>query len=150
MQDDLIEKAAFLMKAQTEAYSQLESTTEQLSKALIKGEPVTIESLTRVGETDLLSMRSRLAEIASILTEFAQMRVEQTEKVSLKIDIREQFEESAQGLLEVAENFRDLTFKAANLALGGSSFATACIQTCGLPPTTYRAPVLKYIQGGTK
>jgi len=150
MQDELIEKASFLMKAQTEAYAQLESTTERLSNALITGEPVIIENLTREGETDLLCMRSRLAEIASILSEFAQMRVDQSEKVSLKTDIREQFEESAQGLLEVAQNFRDIAFKAANLALGGSSFATACIQTCGLPPTTYRAPVLKYIQGGAK
>ncbi len=138
------------MNEQTVAYDRLEEITQDLSNALIKGEPVKVETLTRDGESDLLNMRTRLAEIASTLTKFAELRTTQPDTTPLDIKIREQFEKSAKDLLEIARNFQALASKATNLALGGSSFATACIQTCGLPPTTYNAPILKYAQGGRK
>ncbi len=147
MQDDLIRKVAVLMSEQAAAYTRLESATNQLAGALLRGEPHTVEVLTRAGETELLRMRSRLLEITSALTNFAELRAAQTEKISLDGAAREQFEAAAKSLLEVARQFQKLALRAKNLALSGSSFATACIQMCGVPPSTYRAPVLKYSEG---
>jgi hypothetical protein len=114
---------------------------------LTRGEPNSIESLTRAGESELLRMRSRLLEITSALTKFSEMRAGQTEKTSLAPDVREQFEASAKMLLEAARSFQKVAVRASSLAVGGSSFSTACIQMCGVPPTTYRAPVLRYAEG---
>lgn len=136
------------MSEQTAAYAQLESAARQLSAALLSGEPNTIETLTRSGEIELLRMRSRLLEITSALTSFAELRANQTAKTPLDATAREQFEAAAKNLLESARQFQTVAAGAKNLALGGSSFATACIQMCGVPPTTYRAPVLKYGAGG--
>ena len=136
------------MTEQFEAYARLESATLQLSAVLTCGEPNGIESLTRAGESELLRMRSRLLEITSALTKFAEMRSNQTEKTPLAPEVREQFEAAAKKLLEVARNFQKVAGRVSSLAVGGSSFATACIQMCGVPPTTYRAPVLKYTEGG--
>lgn len=147
MQDDLIQKVAVLMNEQLEAYVRLESATAQLSAVLTRGEPSGIESLTRAGESELLRMRSRLLEITSALTKFAEFRAVQTEKTPLATEIREQFEAAAKKLLEAARSFQKVSSRASSLAIGGSSFATACIQMCGVPPTTYRAPVLKYVEG---
>jgi hypothetical protein len=147
MQDDLIQKVAVLMTEQMEAYGRLESATLQLSAVLTRGEPNSIESLTRAGESELLRMRSRLLEITSALTKFSEMRAGQTEKTSLAPDVREQFEASAKMLLEAARSFQKVAVRASSLAVGGSSFSTACIQMCGVPPTTYRAPVLRYAEG---
>ena len=147
MQDELIQKVADLMNEQLAAYARLESTAAQLSAVLTRGAPDAIESLTRAGESELLRMRSRLLEITSALTKFAELRANQTEKISLAADVREQFETAAKNLLESARSFQKVAHQASSLAIGGSSFATACIQMCGVPPTTYRAPVLKYIEG---
>lgn len=147
MQDQLIQEVANLMSEQTASYKQLEAATKNLSVALTQGEPNKIENLTREGEKELLQMRSRLLDITSKLTKFAEIRAKQTENLPLEKKVREQFEESAKKLLEIAKEFERLTLRATNLALSGSSFATACIQVCGLPPTTYNAPILKNTRG---
>lgn len=148
MHNELIRKVAELMSEQTSAYSRLESVSDQLASALMKGDPNPVESLTRAGETELLRMRARLLEITFVLTNFAESRARQDEKAPLDPQSREQFEAAAKKLLESAKDFRKVALKATNLALSGSSFASACVQMCGIPPTTYRAPVLKYSEGG--
>lgn len=150
MQNELIQKVADLMNEQLTAYARLEAATAQLSAVLTRGEPGGIESLTRAGESELLRMRSRLLEITSALTKFAEIRASQTEKISLVPEIREQFETAAKKLLEAARSFQKVAGRASALAIGGSSLATTCIQMCGIPPTTYRAPVLKYVEGATR
>jgi len=150
MQNEIIQKVAILMTEQAENYVELKATIEKLSQALIVGEPAKIESLTRNGESELLRMRSRLVEIASSLTRFAESRATEEEKVPLETVVREQFEESAKNLLELAKEFKVLATKAGDLAQAGSSFATACIQTCGLPASTYGAPVLRYAEGANR
>ena len=149
MHDEIIRKVAELMSEQSAAYARLESATEQLSAALVRGEPNVVESLTRAGETELMRMRAKLLEITSALTTFAESRARQTEKSPLDGAAREQFETSAKTLLEAAKNFQKISSKASGLAHGGSSFASACVQMCGVPSSTYRAPVLKYSEGGT-
>lgn len=147
MQDDLIQKIAKLMTEQSASYTSLESLTTQLIAALTRCEPTSIESLSRTGESELFRMRSRLLEITSCLTGFAEIRAGQTDLVPLEKETREQFESSANSLLDAARKFEILVRRAASLAHGGSSFAAASIQMCGVPPTTYRAPVLKYHRG---
>lgn len=149
MHDELIRKVAEIMNEQTAAYIRLESAAAQLSASLVRGEISVIESLTKAGEAELMRMRARLLEITSALTVFAESRAAQTEKTPLDTDVREKFEVSAKTLLEAAKSFQKISLKASNLALSGSSFASACVQMCGVPPTTYRAPVLKYAEGGT-
>ena len=145
MQNDLIRNVASLMTEQSAAYSRLESATQQLTVALVGGEPGRIESLTKAGETELLRMRSRLLEITAALTNFAETRAKEPEKTELDADARGQFDAAAKKLLENASSFQKIAGRTASLALGGSSFSTACIQMCGVPPTTYRAPVLRYV-----
>src|SRR5260221_7257800 len=147
MQDDLIKKIAGLMAEQSAAYSSLESLTTQLIAALTLCEPNSIESLSRTGENELFRMRSRLLEITSCLTGFAEIRAGQSDPLPLEKDTREQFESSANSLLDAARKFEKLAQRAASLAHGGSSFSAASIQMCGVPPTTYRAPVLRYNRG---
>lgn len=144
MPNELIRKVANLMTEQSTAYLRLESAAQQLTAALVGGEPGRIESLTKAGETELLRMRSRLLEITSELTNFAETRAHESERVDLDADARKQFDEAAKKLLENARSFHTINRRATSLALGGSSFSTACIHMCGLPPTTYRAPVLRY------
>lgn len=147
MQDEIIRNVAQLMTEQTAAYASLESLTTQLIGALTRCEAGQIESLSRAGETEMFRMRARLFEITSALTEFTAMRARQTDAQPLDADAREKFETSVDALLDTARTFEKLAGRAASLALSGSTFATAGIQTCGVPPTTYRAPVLKYSKG---
>lgn len=147
MQNELIKKVAALMADQTTAYNRLQSAAKQLSAALVQGEPDNIESLSRAGETELMRMRARLLEMISALTEFSEMRAGETEKAPLDKMIREQFDISAKQLLEAAGNFQAVASRCTSLALGGSAFSSACLQICGVPPSTYRAPVLKYAEG---
>ena len=144
MQNDLVKKVAALMNEQSSAYSRLETATAQLAAALVRGEPNVVESLTRAGETELTRMRSRLLEITSALTAFAEYRASLAEKTPLDADVRDEFDRAAQSLLEAARRFKLAATQAATLANGGSSFANACIQMCGVPPMTYSKPVLKY------
>ncbi|HQZ95824.1 MAG TPA: hypothetical protein PLP21_05865 [Pyrinomonadaceae bacterium] len=149
MQDDLIRKIADLMAEQSAAYTSLQSLTSHLIAALTRCEPTTIESLSRSGETEMFRMRARLLEITSALTEFGKFRSDQTDPKPLDPNAREAFETQANKLLEAARSYEKIAGRAASLALGGSSFAAASIQMCGVPPSTYRAPVLKYSKGAT-
>ncbi len=144
MQNEIVKKVAVLMQEQAGAYGRLETATAQLAAALVRGEPGVVESLTRAGESELTRMRSRLLEITSALTSFSETRAAEAEKTPLAADVREEFDRSAQSLLAAANKFKSAATQAATLANGGSSFANACIQMCGVPPTTYNKPVLKY------
>ena len=147
MQDELIRKIAGMMAEQAIAYSRLESATAQLSAALTTGEPAKIESLTRAGESELQRMRSRLLEITTALTKFAEIRAAQPERTPLDAAARSEFELAAKGLLENARQFQRISKRATSLARNGSSLATMNIQMCGISPSTYRAPVLRYAEG---
>ena len=144
----MIQKVAVLMNEQLQAYARLESAAAELCAALTGGNAGSIESLTRAGESELLRMRARLLEITSALTKFAELRTSEIERTPLRTDVREQFEAAAKKLLEAARSFQKVAVRASSLAIGGSSFATACIQMCGIPPTTYQAPVLRQAEGG--
>lgn len=150
MHDDLIQKISNLMSEQAAAYARLESATAQLSAALVRGEPDIIESLTRTGDAELLRMRSRLLEITSALTEFAELRAQEAEKRPLDTAVREAFDAAAKSLIDSARQFQKISARVAGLAINGSSFASACIQNCGVLPSTYSAPVLKYSMGGAR
>lgn len=150
MQDEIIRNVAQLMTEQTAAYSSLGSLTTQLLGSLTTCEPASIESLSRAGETEMFRMRARLLEITSALTGFAEFRANQTESIPLDASVRDKFETAVEELLNTARTFETLAARASSLALGGTSFAAAGIQMCGVPPTTYGAPVLKYSRGGTR
>lgn len=107
-----------------------------------------VESLTRAGEAELLRMRSRLLDITSLLTRVAEGRSPHTEHLPLNPERRADFESAARLLIDAAGSFYKVASRASNLALGGSSFASACVQACGVPPITYSPPVLKYYDGG--
>jgi hypothetical protein len=150
MHDDLIQKVSNLMDEQAAAYTRLESATAQLAVALVRGEPESIESLAKVGEGELLKMRSRLLEITSSLTDFAELRAREEQKRPLEPNVREAFDNAAKKLLASARTFQKISGRVANLAINGSSYANACIQNCGIVPSTYRPPVLKYSTGGLR
>jgi hypothetical protein len=150
MEADLVKKIATLMKAQADAYAGLESLTNQLIAALTRSEPINIDSLSRAGESELFSMRSRLLEITTALSAFAECRAGNTGSLPLDAHARQQFEESANKLLKTARNFENIIRRASSLAIGGSSFAAASIQMCGVPPSTYRAPLMRYAGGSTR
>jgi tRNA U55 pseudouridine synthase TruB len=144
MQDELIRRIASLMAEQSAAYASLQSLTTQLIGALTRSEPFAIESLSKTGESEMLRMRARLLEITSALTDFGKMRSINPDGPRLDADAREAFEREAQKLLAAARNYDTTAKRGAALALGGSSFAAAAIQMCGVPASTYRAPVIKY------
>jgi hypothetical protein len=133
------------MREQAAAYRRLETAAAQLSAALVRGAADSIESLTRAGEGELLRMRSRLLQITAGLTAFAEARAQNAEKpgASLSASARGEFETAAAELLAAARAFERVSARAAVLARGGSSFATACIQVCGVTPQTYRAPATR-------
>ena len=99
-----------------------------------------VESLVRAGESELLKMRSRLLQLMSALTSFADSRARSPEGGKLTAETRELFESASGELLRVARDFERTGRRTAGLANNGSTFVTACIQTCGIQPTTYRAP----------
>jgi citrate synthase len=139
MPSQLILKAAELMHDQAAAYKRLDSLCQQLSVALVRGAPEPIESLTRTGESELLKMRSRLGQIVSTLTAFAEKRGNSQERSPIDSDARASFEAASKELMEAAESFRRTTKKSVALSRSGSSFASNCIEMCGVPPTTYRS-----------
>jgi hypothetical protein len=148
MQEELILKIANLMTEQSAAFTSLESVTNQLIGALVRCDALSIESLSRAGETELRRMRSRLLEITTSLSNFSELNRQENSPKKIGAEVREQFETAANTLIAAAQNYQKINNRSANLALSGSSFATACIQICGVPPTTYRAPVLKTSTGG--
>lgn len=140
MSDTLIQQVARLMQEQVAAYERLNTACAQLCGALVRGEPSLIESLTRAGESELLRMRSRLLQLMSALTAFSDSRAKSPDDNKLTVETRELFESASNELLRVAHDFEQTRERAAALANNGSTFSTACIQTCGIQPTTYRAP----------
>lgn len=143
MHDDLILKIANLMHEQAAAYSRLDAAAAQLSSALVRGVPETVESLAKAGEGELLKMRSRLLQITALLTAFAETRAQNAEKIQIGADARSNFETASKNLLEAAREYEKTSKRAKTLALAGASFATVSIQMCGVPPSTYRAPILR-------
>lgn len=148
MQEELILKIANLMTEQAAAFKSLESLSNQLVTALVRCEPISIETLSRTGESELMRMRSRLLEITTSLSTFSELNRQEHSPQKISAEVREKFETAANTLITAAKDFQTICKRSANLALNGSSFATACIQICGVPPTTYRAPVLKNTYGG--
>lgn len=145
--DNILASVSNFMNEQAEAYSVLDSATRKLSNALVQSDLPLIDKYTREGESELTRMRSRMLEIMSALTQFAEQRAADAQK--LDPQIKEQFEQCAKQLIEKARDFKSLADKTANLALAGSSFASACIQVCGVPPTTYNKPVLNRSGGNS-
>ncbi len=137
------------MAEQSTAYASLGSLTAHLISSLTVCDPNKIESLSRAGESELFRMRSRLLKITSLLTQFADLKAGHTEPTPIDTEIREEFEKSANALLDTARHFEKIVGRATSLALSGSSFAAANIQMCGVPPTTYNAPHLRYSKGAT-
>jgi hypothetical protein len=140
MLTELINRAADLMHEQAASYTRLDSVCGQLISALVRGAPEVVESLTRAGESELLRMRARLVQITSTLTSFAEARARSNDSGSIGNEARLKFEAASQELLNAAHKFQVTQARAAALAANGASFVTACIETCGVPPTTYRAP----------
>ena len=103
MSDTLIRQAAHLMQEQAAAYGRLEAACAQLNTALVRGEPSVIESLTRAGEGELLKMRSRLLQLMSALTAFADARANSSEESRLSPETRELFESASGELLRVLQ-----------------------------------------------
>lgn len=141
MTSQLINKAAELMRDQASAYRRLDATGQQLAAALVNAGPDVIETLVRSGESELLRMRSRLVQIISALTAFADARAAAGDaQTPLEPTVRAAFEEASAALLAAASDFQRTHRVASSLSHSGSSFATAFIHTCGVPPTTYRGP----------
>ncbi len=141
MSDELIQRAAKLMREQAAAYRQLDAACAQLGAALVRGEPSVVESLTRAGESELLRMRARLVEVMSALTAFADARASApAESSSIGAEARAMFESASGEMLRAARSFQRTHESASALATSGATFTAACIETCGIQPTTYRAP----------
>jgi hypothetical protein len=85
-------------------------------------------------------MRSRLLQLMGTLTAFSDSRANSPEASKLAAETRALFESASSALTRAAGNFARTQRRASTLANNGSTFATACIQTCGIQPTTYRAP----------
>jgi hypothetical protein len=140
MTDDLIREATQLMNEQAGDYALLNHACEELCQALTHGQPAAISLLTRGGEAELFKMRARLVRIVRTLTAFADARAAHPESSSISPDVRVDFEAASGNLLRAARQFQRIRERAAALTLGGSTFATACIQVCGIKPTTYKGP----------
>jgi hypothetical protein len=145
MADDLIRQAAQMMREQAGAYRRLEAACAQLASALTNGSAETISALVRAGETELLSMRSRLVRLMSALTAFADSRLQSAAPISA--EARTAFAEASGELMEAASDFQRIQRRAAALANNGSVFATISIEMCGIPPVTYRAPYARRGEG---
>lgn len=140
MTDDLINEAARLMAEQIRDYTRLDAACQELATTLVSGDATAIESMTRAGEVTLLEMRARLVRIVQSLTAFADARAGATENSKLSPAARAEFETASNQLIHVAQQFQRTRQRAAALTAAGATFATACIEVCGIQPTTYRGP----------
>jgi ATP-dependent Clp protease ATP-binding subunit ClpA len=136
----LVAEATRLMSEQAADFGKLEAAVRRLSQALTQGEPSTIDALTRAGEVELLQMRARLVRIIQSLTTFAQARSMAPEDHKLTPEQRTEFESASSDLLNAARSFQRTRDTAVALTMNGSTFATACIEFCGIQPTTYNGP----------
>src|SRR4051812_7975525 len=144
MSDHLLQTAAGMMREQAEAYRRIDSVCCQLTAALVVGELAQIESLTRAGESELLRMRSRLVQITLSLVAFSEARTAASQPPDRAA--RDTFDAASKKLFEAAREFTQTQRRAEVLARGGSTFAAACIEHCGVPPTTYRAPYARRVE----
>ena len=140
MSDDLVNTATRLMTEQTADFGKLEIACQRLSDALIQGEPAVIDALTRAGEMELLQMRARLVRLIQNLTAFAEARSSAPQQHKLSTEARAAFESASKEMLEAARSFQSTRETAVALTTSGSTFATACIEFCGIQPTTYNGP----------
>lgn len=147
MSDELIMKAAALMRDQAEAYVRLDAACARLSDYLAGGQPSVIVAQVRAVEGETLRMRSRLVQLMGALTSFSEGRAQAPERYTLSPQTRADFEAASAELLRAARAFKQTQERAAALANGGSTFAAACIQQCGVKPTTYRAPYARLGEG---
>jgi hypothetical protein len=141
----LVADATRLMNEQAADFGKLEAACQRLSQALTQGEPSAIDALTRAGEVELLQMRARLVRIIQSLTSFAQARSSAPEANKLTPEQRAEFESASSELLNAARRFQRTRETAVALTTHGSTFATACIEFCGIQPSTYNGP---YSRGG--
>ncbi|HUK90774.1 MAG TPA: hypothetical protein VLZ81_10270 [Blastocatellia bacterium] len=148
MPDKVIHQAAELMRDQAVAYQKLVLLTEQLTSALVCGDLHQIESLTRAGQSELLRLRSRLAQTTAILSQFAASRQSAPDRASISQEARTEFESASDEVLRQARLFQRSRGRAAALAMNGVAYAGACIEMCGVKPTTYGAPYVR--PGGGK
>jgi len=140
MLDPLIQNATKLMREQAAAYRRLDAACLQLCGALVNGEPENIESLTRAGEGELLTMRSRLVELMTALSVFADRRGDGDTQQLLSEETRRGFRDASGELVKAARAFQKTQARAAAVARNGATFASTNLEICGIPPTTYRAP----------
>jgi hypothetical protein len=140
MTDKPILETTRLMEEQARSYVQLDLSCTKLCEALIHGEPAAIEAMTRNSENELFPMRARLVRIVRSLTIFAEARALAPETSSLSPEVRAAFEVASNTLLQAARDFQRTGARTAALTTSGATFATACIEVCGIPPTTYRGP----------
>lgn len=145
--DQLILEAADLMRQQAEAYGRLDAICLQLVAGLAQNGSTLVEGLVRAGESELLRMRARLVQIMGVLNRFADARASAEGAGPVAPDARAAFETASGELMTAAQAFQRTHARAAALATSGSSFASACIEMCGVPPTTYRAP---YARAGAR
>lgn len=147
MSDELIVKAAALMREQADAYTRAEAACSLLNETMALGEAASVAAQVRAAEGELLRMRSRLVQLMGALTAFSEGRATAPERHTLTPESRADFEGASGELLRAARAFRRTQERAAALANGGATFAAACIQQCGVRPTTYRAPYARRSEG---
>jgi hypothetical protein len=140
MTDTPIRETTKLMEEQARGYAKLDLSCAKLCEALINGQPAEVESMIRKGEEELLPMRARLVRIVRTLTIFAEARALAPETSALSPEVRSAFEAASDLLLRAAQSFQRTRARAAALTTSGATFATACIEVCGIPPSTYRGP----------
>lgn len=147
MFDDLVQEVGRCMDEQAADYAQLSTICQNLCDVLVLGDPHRICAVTRTGEIKLQQMRARLMNIIRRLTEFAEARPTDGSVLELSAQIREEFEAASKRLLKVASDFRRTRETAAMLTTSGATFATACIENCGIKPSTYRKPYARNGEG---
>jgi hypothetical protein len=104
----------------------------------------------RSRETILLQMRARLVSMIQALTSFAEARAKVSGDGSREVldaEARTEFESASDRLIHSARDFQQTRGLAAILTTSAATFATACIEACGIQPTTYRGP---YTRGETR
>ena len=150
MTSGLIAKASSLMSEQAADYARLDAACVRLTEALTAGDSSAVESITRSGETILLQMRARLVSMIQALTSFAEARAKISgdgSREALDAEARAEFESASDRLIHSAHDFQKTRGLAAILTTSAATFATACIEACGIQPTTYRGP---YTRGETR
>ncbi len=139
MIDDHIREVTQLMVEQADDYVTLDQRCAELCEAMVAGQLKTIDSQTNDGGAILFRMRARLIRIIRALTDFAEARAA-SQNTTLTPETRSAFEAASGELLNAARQFQRIRERAAALTTGGATFATACIEVCGIQPSTYKAP----------